>query len=275
VRRPLLLAAALALLLLPMRAQAMDMGPVKVSIGYSLFAPRELDVVTGDTVAWSNTSTREHTVTADDGSFDSGKIAVRKAFAQTFTRAGTVPYHCRLHAFMNGSVTVHDLLIDGTPAPTTPGSRVALTGREAPGLGPVRIVDDTGWVLARAAPDAMGHFRASFVPRTSTKVHASAGGKDSPAVIVAVRDLKVVTAVAGRTVRVRVDPARKGARILLQVRSREHFGWWPLARRRTDAKGRASFRVPGRAARRVRALVVGPDGWTPLATGRAVHVAKK
>ena len=94
----------------------------------------------------------------------------------------------------------------------------------------------------------------------------------------AVRDLRVRTVVAGRTVRVWLDPARRGARILLEYRSREHFGWWPLARRRTDAHGRARFRVAGRADQHVRALVVAAAvhrwatvGWRH-ADGRSVRL---
>ena len=273
--RRLLVALGLAVLALPVvGARAMDMPASQVQISYSAFGPRQTDVVTGDRVTWTNASAREHTVTADDGSFDSGRLAPRRAFTQTFAQAGTVTYHCSLHAFMTGTVAVHDVLLDGAPPPVTPHSSVRLSGREAAGLGAVSILDAHGAAVAHAAPDAMGHFSASFVPATSGSYVASAGGHTSPAVVVTVRDLRVRTVVAGRTVRVWLDPARRGARILLEYRSREHFGWWPLARRRTDAHGRARFRVPGRADQHVRALVVAADDWTPVATGPTVRVPR-
>jgi hypothetical protein len=70
-------------------------------------------------------------------------------------------------------------------------------------------------------------------------------------------------------VAVRVTPSDPGGRILLQVHSRAHFGWWPLARKRLDFLSEARFRVP--AGRRVRALLVDRDGWTPLAKSVVVH----
>jgi hypothetical protein len=55
-----------------------------------------------------------------------------------------------------------------------------------------------------------------------------------------------------------------GARVRLQVRSRERFGWFPVATRRLDYVSRADFSVRGPA--RVRAVLVDRDGWTPVAT---------
>ncbi len=279
MRRRALLAVAVAALAAPAARAAMDMPGgdmgTAVAITYSSFDPAQADVVAGDTVRWNNSSAREHTVTADDGTFDSGRLTSHRGFAHTFTHAGTVQYHCTIHAFMRGTVTVHDILLDGAPAAVAPKSRVVLTGREAMGLGRVAVLDAQGHAVAQATPDAMGHFAASFVPASSGSYRASAGGHTSPAVTVIVRDRHLITAVAGRTVRVRLDPAVKGARIMLQERSREHFGWWPIGRRRTDKTGRVRFRLGGTAARRVRAVLVSGDGWTPLARGASVRVAKK
>ena len=56
----------------------------------------------GDTVTWTNDGALPHTVTAVKGTFDSGPaekpIDVGKDFKFTFTKAGTFPYYCRLHA---------------------------------------------------------------------------------------------------------------------------------------------------------------------------------
>ena len=47
-----------------------------------------------------------HTVTADDGSFDSKSLASNATFSQTFAKAGTFAYHCAIHPGMKGTVTV-------------------------------------------------------------------------------------------------------------------------------------------------------------------------
>jgi len=47
----------------------------------------------------------QHTVTADDKSFDSGRKSAG-SWSQTFTKAGTVAYHCEVHSKMHGTVVV-------------------------------------------------------------------------------------------------------------------------------------------------------------------------
>lgn len=77
------------------------------------FNPKNIQVNPGDTVIWQQQSTTyTHTVTASDGSFDSGAIftAPGKTFSHTFTTAGvTVNYFCKAHytcCGMAGSVMV-------------------------------------------------------------------------------------------------------------------------------------------------------------------------
>ena len=50
-----------------------------------------LDVVMGETVTWTNDSVRVHTVTADDGSFDSGRMPTRATFTRNETASYTRP----------------------------------------------------------------------------------------------------------------------------------------------------------------------------------------
>ena len=75
------------------------------------FNPKEITVSVGTTVVWENTSSLPHTVTADDGSFDSGTVSPGGTFEVTFTQAGQVPYHCEFHGGaggvgMSGTITV-------------------------------------------------------------------------------------------------------------------------------------------------------------------------
>jgi plastocyanin len=77
-----------------------------VSIKNMAFSPGSLSVTTGATVTWTNSDTTLHTVTADDGSFNSGNIAIGAIYSKVFSTAGTFSYHCILHPEMNGKVVV-------------------------------------------------------------------------------------------------------------------------------------------------------------------------
>jgi plastocyanin len=47
-----------------------------------------------------------HTVTAEDGSFESGPIESGQTRALLFAKPGTFPFHCTPHPFMKGEVIV-------------------------------------------------------------------------------------------------------------------------------------------------------------------------
>jgi plastocyanin len=70
------------------------------------FQPARLEVRPGTTVVWTNRGQVIHTVTAEDGSFDSGEIDSGAKGSITFSRPGTYPYHCTPHPFMKGVVVV-------------------------------------------------------------------------------------------------------------------------------------------------------------------------
>lgn len=97
-------------------------GPVVVAISEFAFAPASVTVVAGDYVFWEwRGPDTNHSVTSDPGSafgFDSdpGKSPAHKAgdgWSLQFDKAGTFTYHCKVHAFMTGSVQV-------LPAPAQP-----------------------------------------------------------------------------------------------------------------------------------------------------------
>jgi plastocyanin len=79
-----------------------------VSITDNEYSEASLSVDAGTTVTWVNEGTNTHTVTADDGSFDSGDLEPGDSFSYTFDDAGTFDYHCEYHGDegMTGSVEV-------------------------------------------------------------------------------------------------------------------------------------------------------------------------
>ncbi|HEY8739629.1 MAG TPA: plastocyanin/azurin family copper-binding protein [Candidatus Dormibacteraeota bacterium] len=70
------------------------------------FDPKDAVAKVGQPVAWEfDDQNSAHTVTADDGSFDSGTQSAGYVFTHTFTMPGTYSYHCSLHSGMVGKVT--------------------------------------------------------------------------------------------------------------------------------------------------------------------------
>jgi plastocyanin len=74
-----------------------------IAIQDSRFEPREVSVPAGTTVVWTHAGSLFHTVTADDGAFDSGALTGGDTFEFTFDQAGTYPYHCAYHGGPGGS----------------------------------------------------------------------------------------------------------------------------------------------------------------------------
>jgi uncharacterized repeat protein (TIGR01451 family) len=70
------------------------------------YDPSSLTIHVGDSVVWTNQGSIQHTVTADDGSFDSGLINSGATWTFTFTSAGTYSFHCAPHPWMKGTVVV-------------------------------------------------------------------------------------------------------------------------------------------------------------------------
>lgn len=77
-------------------------------MGTQAYGTNPLQVSMGSTVTWINNDSAPHTVTADDGSFDSGSMQTGQSYSHTFSSAGTFPYYCTIHgkASMSGSVQV-------------------------------------------------------------------------------------------------------------------------------------------------------------------------
>ena len=89
----------------PPPGQAAD-SLAEMRISNFAFGKPELRVKTGTRVRWLNDDQLEHTVTAADGSFNSGLIAPGKRFERVFELAGSYSYACMPHPFMKGKVIV-------------------------------------------------------------------------------------------------------------------------------------------------------------------------
>ena len=64
-----------------------------------------LTVKAGDSISIVNADSTDHTVTADNGTFDIA-AAAGSTTALVVPKAGTYAIHCKIHASMHGTITV-------------------------------------------------------------------------------------------------------------------------------------------------------------------------
>jgi plastocyanin len=77
-----------------------------VAIQSFAFGPGTVTVKPGTTVTWTQQDEDQHTVTGDDASFASSPLVTGQTYTHTFAAPGTYHYHCAIHPFMHGTVTV-------------------------------------------------------------------------------------------------------------------------------------------------------------------------
>jgi plastocyanin len=77
-----------------------------VQIQQYTFNPSTQTIRTGTIVTWTNLDTMPHTVTAADGSFDSGNLAPGESYVHAIDDAGVFAYACSYHPTMTGTIVV-------------------------------------------------------------------------------------------------------------------------------------------------------------------------
>ena len=85
------------------QAPAADATDAVAITGFA-FQPATLQVPAGTEVTWTNEDPAQHTVTAEDGSFDSGPLDQGGTFSATVN--GSVDYVCAIHPEMRGRIEV-------------------------------------------------------------------------------------------------------------------------------------------------------------------------
>lgn len=133
LRRLLPLTLVLALLILPALAGSALAAPSGKQVAVSMvdyqFQPKTLTINVGDTVVWTNNGATAHTVTASDGSWDSGNVAPGQSFSHTFNTPGTVAYYCMFHGSATGTGMAATITVQ---AATTQAPAPAATQAPAP-----------------------------------------------------------------------------------------------------------------------------------------------
>jgi plastocyanin len=274
-------AAGLAALLATLAVVAQAGGatkpkPEEVAVQFSAYGPSQLDVLPGKTVRLSNVSPRTHTVTSDTGVFDSGHLGPGGSFDFTFNQPGRYQYHCTIHSSILGEIDVRRVILGELPTAAVPvGDRVEFAGLTADSSKPIRIEERVAGArfatIATVKAKANGTWRTEVRARTTGDYRAAVGTDVSEVrrMIVGVRKVELQRTRGG--VDVSVTPSKPYAPLLVEEYLRERFGWWPVARARLDYVSEAEIRLPrGRAL--VRVVLVDDDGWTPIATSRAIRL---
>ena len=248
------LAACVALLAASPAASA---ATLHVGMPGRYFSPAHLQVVTGDTVAWHNSSSEVHDVGGE-------RVEPGGEVRRSFTEPALVPYVCEVHPSMDGSIEVVPVALSGPPETPTAGQPLVLTGRAPAGTSSVTVERD-GLAVATLAPAPDGTFRHETTADSGATWRAVSAGGPSPPVRVDVAEAVELglTARLGRrltTLTVTTTPARPGAKVALRLWSRERFAWLRTKTATLDGHGRTLLRIDARVRRRARVSLLAPDG---------------
>jgi plastocyanin len=119
-----------AYLLAPSAVRAQAASEVDVTITEDwLYVPDPVIVEPGTLITWTNTDVIEHTVTADDGAWDSDLIIQGDSWSTTFDTPGTYGYYCVPHG-APGSGMFGVIVVLG--AEEAPPAEMAPPAEEAP-----------------------------------------------------------------------------------------------------------------------------------------------
>jgi hypothetical protein len=265
---------------------------ILVSMGAGSFGPAHRDVLVGDNVVWRNNSTKTHNIKFETEGFNSGRVPPRGGANHQFAVAGVYGYVCTIHDGMTGQIGVYPLVLSSPAKRVRRGTSVALHVRAPEGAGEVRIEADTGsgfQPVAVARPDeGSGHeghdepgtvhanvvasetavYRAVFAGGSSNELRMEV--TDAPDMVAKVRRGRRGTA----AVLAAANPSAPGARVVLELKLRERFGWWPVARARLDKRSRARLTVHGHPGAPARVVLVAPDWATPLSESRVLRIPR-
>lgn len=239
------------------------------------YTPRTVVVAPGATVRWRNDGFNLHTVTADDGAFASDVIASRATFTIAApTTSGAYTYHCTIHGFMRGTLTVSDLTLRAS-APVRAGRGVDLDGI-APGAAAgtevtvERRVAGAWLPLAGAITDAAGKYSVHIAALgPGWALRARAGTRVSPGVRIAIVPTLGVHARGGRLA-AHVRPAAAGAHARLERLALDTYRWHAVAPLRVSAAGAAAVRL--RAPGVYRIVLTGGAGFATVTSRAVVHL---
>jgi plastocyanin len=78
-----------------------------ITISNFSFSPSSFTAKAGQKVSVTNSDSAQHSLTSDDGSFDTGLMSTGQSGSFTApAQPGTYKFHCQIHTTMTGTLTV-------------------------------------------------------------------------------------------------------------------------------------------------------------------------
>jgi plastocyanin len=116
----------------------------EVTLVDNAFQPGQMTVNQGDSVVWSDGGRNPHTVTADDGSFDSSNgtsatMSNGQTFSHAFSSPGTFPYHCKIHGGVGGVGMSGVIVVQAAPTSAASSPTPAVTPPTPAGVAPSQM----------------------------------------------------------------------------------------------------------------------------------------
>jgi len=144
------------------------------------FDPADLTVPAGSTVVWHNRGKQEHSVTADDKSFDSGLKPSGTDFQRAFPKVGVYAYHCAPHPWMTGRIHVVAGATATTVAPTTVTTS-SVAAAPPTTAAPAAPAGSPGPGGSSPGPSAGGGTDSGAAATTTTAKKSAGGSQAAPA----------------------------------------------------------------------------------------------
>jgi plastocyanin len=196
MKRVLSLAAATLVLALPASGSAAT-SPVKITT--TGFSPPTLTVASGDMVQWTNTTSTNRQIVADEGDFASPILKPNQTYGFTFKTAGTYAYHDGLHPSLKGTVTVKgpppEVTLDSDTAILFYSHSTTLTGKVSSGNSGESVTitahpqGASAQQVTTATTTSGGSFTVTVKPTIQTDYSATWKGTTSQLASVQVRPL--------------------------------------------------------------------------------------
>src|SRR6266478_9908150 len=90
-----------------------------ISIVNFAFTPSSVSISVNDSVKWTWAGS-PHSTSSNTGLWESGVLGTGATFSHTFPSAGTFPFHCSVHPFMTGAISVQSANVPPTVGITNP-----------------------------------------------------------------------------------------------------------------------------------------------------------
>ncbi len=133
------------------------------------FTPKTITINVGDTVTWTNEGQANHTVTASEGSFDSGNLTPGATFSHTFDKAGTYAYYCKYHGKPDGTGMAGTVVVQEADA-AQPTAESAAPAAQPTAESAAPAAQPTA---ESAAPEAQNSIDVDDQPLTNNTVNVS------------------------------------------------------------------------------------------------------